>query len=560
VEKRDRLIILGLFLLALCVYAPTFRAGYIWDDPDYVVNNQNLRSIGGVVDIWLSPKSLPQYYPLVHTTYWLEYRLWGLHPLGYHVVNVLLHALAGALFWRLLLKLQIPGALLASVLFITHPVMVESVAWVTERKNTLSIVFYLITLQAYLSWDTKRYTPGQRPDSTRINYILILALFLCALLSKSVTCSLPAAVLVILWWKHGRLGKADILPTIPLFILGLGMAIVTAVLERHHVGAAGTEFQFTMPDRVLIAGRAVWFYLWKLFYPMDLAFIYPKWDIDPRDALQWVFPLAVLLILARAWMLRRKIGRGTLAALLLFVGTLIPALGFINIYPMRYSFVADHFQYHASLAIFALAAATFARFRFWPWLLVIPLGVLTFIQAGIYRNVLTLWQDTVQKNPKSWMVHTNLAQAYDQFNDPRKAATHHQIAYDLAPDIHDTITNLAIVRSLDGDDDAALDLFDEAIRIQPNYADAHYSRGNLFRRRGELDRSIADYRRATELAPQFADAFANWGGALLDLNRNADAIEMLRHALELKPGMVSARANLLIAERRLRAESGGGKP
>ena len=559
-EKRDRLIILGLFLLALCVYAPTFRAGYIWDDPDYVVNNQNLRSIGGVVDIWLSPKSLPQYYPLVHTTYWLEYRLWGLHPLGYHVVNVLLHALAGALFWRLLLKLQIPGALLASVLFITHPVMVESVAWVTERKNTLSIVFYLITLQAYLSWDTKRYTPGQRPDSTRINYILILALFLCALLSKSVTCSLPAAVLVILWWKHGRLGKADILPTIPLFILGLGMAIVTAVLERHHVGAAGTEFQFTMPDRILIAGRAVWFYLWKLFYPMDLAFIYPKWDIDPRDALQWVFPLAVLLILARAWMLRRKIGRGTLAALLLFVGTLIPALGFINIYPMRYSFVADHFQYHASLAIFALAAATFARFRFWPWLLVIPLGVLTFIQAGIYRNVLTLWQDTVQKNPKSWMVHTNLAQAYDQFNDPRKAATHHQIAYDLAPDIHDTITNLAIVRSLDGDDDAALDLFDEAIRIQPNYADAHYSRGNLFRRRGELDRSIADYRRATELAPQFADAFANWGGALLDLNRNADAIEMLRHALELKPGMVSARANLLIAERRLRAESGGGKP
>ena len=260
--------------------------------------------------IWFQPTALQQYYPLTGTTFWLDYQLWKFWTLPYHVENVLLHALAALLFWRLLLRLQVPGAWLAAALFALHPVMVESVAWITERKNVLSLVLYLGALLAYLryaqgvtggGWRVAGGTPSQclgaadRSHAARVTghgsrdtrhstlfYGLAFVLFLCALLAKTTTFSLPAVILLIGWWKRGQIRwRADVLPTLPFFALALGLCAVTAWLEKYHVGAQGSDFALTFPQRCLIAGRAFWFYLGKLLWPANLCFVYPRWQPDP---------------------------------------------------------------------------------------------------------------------------------------------------------------------------------------------------------------------------------------------------------------------------------------
>src|SRR5262245_14207711 len=356
-KRGRRTILIGsiaLVIVTFAAYGPSLANGYIWDDDDYVTENLVLRSPTGIFDVW-RPKTTPQYYPLVFVTFWCEYRLWGLHPLGYHVVNVALHAGSALLFWWTLRRLGLPGAWLAAGLFALHPVQVESVAWITERKNVLSLLFYLAALNAWL---------GVRNDPTkRTNwaaYAATIVLFACALLSKTVACSLPAAILVIEWWRRGRVELRTLLLTLPLFVLGLALAAVTVIIERDHVGAGALDFGLSRLDRVVLAGHIVWFYLGKLLWPWELIFIYPRWTISAHDAMQWACPGGLIVLLGVLWMLRGRIGRGPLAAALLFGGTLVPALGFIDVYPMRYSWVADHFQYHATLAPLALIAAVLA--------------------------------------------------------------------------------------------------------------------------------------------------------------------------------------------------------
>ncbi len=268
----------------------------------------------------------------------IEYQLWQLNPAGYHVDNILLHALAAILLWRILRRLEIPGALLAAAIFAVHPVMVESVAWATERKNVLSLVFYLLALRAYLIFDEK---------SQARSYVAAMVFFVLALLSKSVTCSLPAAILLIVYYQRGSINRRDIRRLSLFFVLGLVMALVTGMIEREHVGAAGREFQWTFAQRSAIAGRALWFYGFKLIWPAKLTFIYPKWTDLGLGQVYW--PVTAILVAVALFLLRKRIERGPLVAVLFFGGTLLPALGFINLYPMRYSYVADHFQYQASI-------------------------------------------------------------------------------------------------------------------------------------------------------------------------------------------------------------------
>ncbi len=247
------------------------HGGFIWDDDDYVQDNPTLRSLAGLGQIWFQPGATRQYYPLVHTTYWLEYRLWGLDPTGYHVVNVILHALSAVVVWRILSRLQVPGAWAAAALFALHPVHVESVAWITERKNALSGAFYLSAAWAYL-----RYEAARRPRW----YGAALVLFAAALLSKTVTCTLPAALLLVLWWKGQTPMRRPAVALGPFFVLAVAMSAVTVWMERHSVGAWGPEWDLSLVERGLIAGRALWFYAAKLLVPLDLAFIYLRWAID----------------------------------------------------------------------------------------------------------------------------------------------------------------------------------------------------------------------------------------------------------------------------------------
>jgi tetratricopeptide (TPR) repeat protein len=595
-----------LLFLAFLSYLPAVTAaGFIWDDPDYVLNNRLLRAPQGLVTIWTSPSSLPQYYPLVHTTYWMEYQLVGLSPHLYHATNVLLHAASAILLLRLLRVLHVPGALLAASLFAVHPVMVESVAWVTERKNTLSLFFYLASAIAYLRFSLHEPTAKSDPvghPSFKIQhwYFLSLAFFVLALLSKTVTCSLPAAVLLILWWKR-RLTPRAAFPLAPFFALGLAFAFVTAYLERTHVGAFGPEFDLSPADRLLIASRATLFYAGKLLWPHPLSFIYPRWQIDPRDLVQWL-PLAACLLITAGFAYpsfrnpRSAIrNRGPLTAWLIYVGTLTPALGFVNVYPMRYSFVADHFQYHAAPALLALMAAVLTRlFSRDPHsnirtpqsvilasVAVVVLSALTFTRTRVYESALTLWTDTVAKNPDSWMPHVNLGHALVTAGDLDSALHHYERAVQLAPDQPETLHNLGGILAKRGrhadaitqyeralavdpkypgalfgigaahlarnDPSAAIPWLRRAIESHPDYAQAHYHLGRAYEQLDDPERARVAYESAVASDPDDADSLYNLGTLYLNHGRPAEAAECFRRAIAVRPARADYRANLAAA-------------
>jgi tetratricopeptide (TPR) repeat protein len=511
----------GAAIVAMTVvaYLPALRAGFIWDDPDHVLNNETLRNAEGLRRMWTDRHSLPQWYPLTHTTFWVEYQLWGANPLGYHVGNVVLHACGAVVLWRLLARLDLPGAWLAACLFAVHPVHVESVAWVTERKNVLSGLFYLLAMTAYLRAIDLRSNESPRTVPALSWYAASFALFLGALFSKTVTCSLPAALLLVIWWKTGRIRWRDAAPLLPFFAVGLVLALGTSQLEQVRVGATGSEWQYAETPlgnaltRVIIAGNALWFYAWKLVWPVELAFIYERWRVDWRDPLQYAAPLAFAAIVVALFVLRRRIGRGPLVGVLFFAGTLVPALGFFNVYPHRYSFVADHFQYLASIGLLALVAALLVRAgrlirmpveAVAALLLLVPLGVLTFERCMVFENPIALWDDTLRKSPRNWMVWTNLGNALVAEKRYAEAIPLYEQALQLAPEIHDVQYNAGHARARQGRFREAEQHFRRAVEIMPTFLPAWESLGDLYAEElNEPEKAVEAYQRAVEIAPHF---------------------------------------------------------
>ncbi|HUL73738.1 MAG TPA: glycosyltransferase family 39 protein, partial [Vicinamibacterales bacterium] len=421
-SARPPWLLFALLLAAtLVAYAPAWHGGMIWDD-DAHITRLDLRSVQGLWRIWFEVGATQQYYPVAHSAFWVFHRLWGDDPLGYHLVNIALHACSAGLVLVILRRLAVPGAWLAAVVFALHPVQVESVAWMTELKNTLSGALYLGACLAYLRFDAVR---------SRRAYALAAVLFVLALLSKTVTATLPAALLVVFWWRRGTLRwREDVWPLVPFFAIGLASGLLTAWVERTQIGAVGAAFQLTLVDRCLIAGRAFWFYLAKLAWPADLIFIYPRWHVSAAVWWQFLYPAAALALLAALWWYRTR-SRAPLAAMLFFGGTLFPALGFVNVYPFVYSFVADHFQYLACLGPIALAAGGVATLagRWRPALaaaspppaalagalaLALPLGVLTWNQCRQYADAETLYRTTLARNPECWMAHVNLGKVLQE--------------------------------------------------------------------------------------------------------------------------------------------------
>jgi tetratricopeptide (TPR) repeat protein len=547
--------LLGFLLVAVTIiaYQPAWHAGTIWDDDKHITPPE-LRSLNGLARIWTQPGATQQYYPLVHTVFWVEHKLWGDATAGYHWVNILLHASSALLLAKVLRQLKIPGAWLAAALFALHPVEVESVAWITELKNTLSGVFYLSAALAYLKFDRNR---------NRGNYAIALGLFLLGLMSKTVIASLPGALLVVFWWQRGKLSwKRDALPLIPFFIAGIGAGLFTAWVERKFIGAEGAEFDFSILERLLIAGRDIWFYLGKLCWPVELAFIYPRWNVSQAVWWQYLFPAAALLLLGvlvwRRW-------RGPLAGLLFFVGTLFPALGFFNVYPFRFSFVADHFQYLAGLGPLTLAAAGISAvpglFRNRkPFLepmmcavLLLVLGTLTWKQCGMYANDETLWQKTLRLNPNCWLAHHNLG--FDLLQKEGRvdeAIAHFEKALEIDPATASTQFNLGDAFREKGQMDEAITHYRKALQIKPDYAEAHNGLGNALLQKGSLDEAITHYRKALQIKPDIAEAHYNLGNALLQKGSVDEAIFHYRKAFQIKPDFAEACNNLGTALRQER--------
>jgi tetratricopeptide (TPR) repeat protein len=511
---RDRLLALGLFMAVLLAYQPAWNGQPIWDDDAHLVPPA-LQSWHGLEKIWFQPGTTPQYYPLTCTVFWLEQKLWGYATPGYHIVNIILHFASALLLVRVLRRLEVPGAWLAAALWALHPVQAESVAWISELKNTLSGLCYFGGALAYVRFDQERKGAF---------YLGSLGLFAAGLLAKSVIATLPAALLLVFWWKRKKLRwKEDALPLAPFFAAGIGLGLFTAWVERTIViGSAPAYAPLSMLDRFLAAGRALWFYLGKLAWPHPLIFIYPRWEISAAVWWQFLFPAAGLLLAAGWWHFRRRIGPGPLVALLFFAGTLFPALGFFDLYPFRYSFVADHFQYLACLGPLALAAAAMERGLprlstqnplFKPGccaLLLTVLGALTWTQCGQYAGLETLWRATLAKNPRCWMARDNLG-------------------------------NVLAGR---GEVPQAIVQFRQALEINPADAEAHYDLGLALTRTGQAGEAVPQFQQALEIKPGFADARNNLGVALAGLGKMDEAVAQYSQALKLRPGDVSFINNL----------------
>ena len=411
--RRDCLFAFLLVVLTLIAFGPVCHAGFIWDDDAYVTNNPLLTGPDGLRRIWFSLDAPSQYFPLTYTTLYIERGLWGLNPLGYHLVNLLLHVINALLVWRLLARLRVPGAWLAAAIFALHPVQVESVAWVTERKNVLMGIFFLLTLWAWLQFigDTRRRWRF---------YALSLIFYALALFAKTTACTLPAALLLILWLKKMPIHWRRLAQVTPFAAMGLGMGLVTVWWERHHQGTHGQLFAIGPMDRGLIASRALWFYLGKLLWPAHLIFSYPRWTVSASDpgAYGWLAATAALGLVI--WRIRRRTGRGVEVAAIYFAATLSPVLGFIMLYTFLYSFVADHYQYLACIGPIALAAAAMKlalgrlganRTRLQGALaavLLTVLGVLTWRQCGLYSQCGDIMEATLSRNPGSgWRTITS---------------------------------------------------------------------------------------------------------------------------------------------------------
>lgn len=533
-----------LCLAVLAAYLPALGSGFIWNDADYVTHPA-LRSWSGLVRIWTEFGATEQYYPLLHSTFWLQHRLWGDSPLGYHLVNVLAHAGGAVLFASVLRQLRAPGAWLAAALFALHPVHVESVAWISEQKNTLSLLLYLGAARFHLSFDAHR-----RPR----DYAFATALFALSLLTKTVTATLPAALLVVAWWQRGKLEwRRDVRPLLPWLALGAAAGILISWIERDIGGAGGAEFDVSAIERLLIAGRAFWFYLGSLVWPFELNFIYPRWTPDAGALWQWLYPLAALALLVAAWSIRRRT-RAPLAALLFFAGSLFPVLGFVNLYGARYSWVWDHWQYLPDLGPLALAgtglALLGARLRE-PWrlpariaaaALFVGLAALTWQHSRIFHDDETLYGATLRRNPEAWMAHGNLGSLLAADSNRRVEALHHlRAALELKPDSAELHENLANVLAREpADEAAAREHYAAAIELEPTRASAHNNLGLLLHRAGEIESALAAFRRALETNPRLASAAANLGTVLTAQKRAAEAVPVLEQAIAVDPNLAAA--------------------
>ena len=542
------LLVAVLVVLVLAAYAPAIHCGFIWDDEAHLTQNPCVIGPLGLKEIWTSTRAV--YYPLVLTTFWALHKFVGLAPWAYHALNIVLHAASAVLLWRVLRQLGIRAAWLGAAIWALHPVMVESVAWVTELKNTESCFFYLLSILWFLKFNS---CAGQRGWWWR--WSLSLVFFIFAILSKPSTVMLPIVLALCIWWRKGRIRLSDVGALVPFVVLSALASAWTVWEQKFHAGAMGAEWAQTPPERVIIAGRAIWFYLGKLVWPDPLIFIYPRWGIDSSQLTAYFPVVAALALLAFLWLIRATWRLPVFFAAAYFIISLFPVLGFFDVYFFRYSFVSDHFQYLASMGPLALAgAAITGALRLLPWnavlrpiiigTLLAVLGVLTWRQAAVYTDLVTLYTTTLEKNPGCWMAHYNLGIALRDRGETDKAIAHYGEAIALRPDYAEAHYNLARLLVARGDLDDAIVHYQKVLLINPADAEAHNNLGAALFEAGQSDEAIAHYEKALGARPQYADALINLGDALLAKGDLDGAITHYLSGLNISPDHFEAQYNV----------------
>jgi protein O-mannosyl-transferase len=572
-RQREWLWAFLLIALVSVSYARVFNAGFIWDDESHLTRNPCIVGPLGLKEIWTSTQAV--YYPLVLTTFWTLHRFVGLSPWSYHLLNVLLHAGSAVLLWQILRQLNVRGAWLGAALWALHPVMVQSVAWVTELKNTQSGFFYLLSILCFLKWEEK----PRIPHHLRLG--LSLLFFVMATLSKPSVVMLPVVLVLCVWWRTGGIRRRYILALAPFGLMSALASVWTIWEQKFHAGAIGAEWAQTWPDRLIIAGRAIWFYAAKLAWPHPLIFIYPRWEINSSRLVAYLPLVAALAGLLALWLIRANWSRATFFAAAYYVVSLFPVLGFFSAYFFRYSFVSDHFQYLASMGPLALAGAGIVtgcsrlvvsrRLSALPSIsrhpppqgpgvagsavattpvigtcaaVLLLLVVLTWRQTAVYHDLVTLYTATLTRNPGCWMAQYNLGIALNEQGDTDGAIAHYRQALDLRPSYGEAHYNLGRLLVQKGQVDEAIPHYEKALEINPADAEAHNNLGATLFASGRVDEAIAHYRKALAVRRDYADASCNLASALLSNGDLDGAIAYYSACLAVSPNQVEAQYNL----------------
>ncbi len=543
----------GLILLSavIAVYSPVWWAGYIWDDGFVVTGNPVIVGPLGLEEIWTT--SAADICPLTLTSFWLQYKLWGLAPLPYHLVNVLLHGACAIVLWRVLLGLRVPGAWLGAALWALHPVAVESVAWITEMKNTESGLFFLLSIFFFVK-DLRTAPAGKRGLWNR-NFAMTLLFAALAMAAKSSTVILPIVLCLCAWWMEGRWQWRNLAKVGPMFLMSI-VAGVVSIWTQKVMGAEDAELARSWLERLSTAGDATWFYLGKLAWPHPLMMVYPHWQIDTADVLCYVPALAVVIALVVFWLKRRSWARPWFFALAYFLAALLPVAGLLNMSFFIYTQVADHFQYLAAMGPLALAGAGIFRLAEWAmlqrtWLpatlgagLLLLLGMVSWQRAWVYQNQETLWKDTLSVNPNCFVGYNNLGNAFLQKGQIDEAIQQYQNALKTNPNYAEARYNLGNAFLQKGQVDEAIRQYQNALKINPNYAQACYNLGDALLQKGQVDEAIQQYRNALKINPNIALACYNLGNALLQKGQVDEAIQQYQKALKINPNYAEAYNNL----------------
>ena len=579
-ERRDWLWGFLLIALVFIAYAPVFGAGFVWDDESHLTKNPCIVGPLGLKGIWTSTQAV--YYPLVLTTFWVLHKFVGLNPLPYHILNVLMHAGSAVLLWRLLRQLGVHGAWLGAALWALHPVMVQSVAWVTELKNTQSCLFYLLSIIFFLSWEAQARVTRVVRINTTLMFALSLTCFVLATLSKPSVVMLPVVLALCIWWRRGTVGWKDGIPLAPFLLVSAFASAWTIWEQKFHASAVGPEWAQTWPERLIIAGRAIWFYLGKLVWPHPLIFIYPRWEIHSWQWMAYLPLLAATLGLIVLWALPGRAGRALFFAAAYYLVSLFPVLGFFSVYFFRYSFVSDHFQYLASMGPLALAGAAIAtlvgRFCETPLelasdtdalqsssddigvarrrlflgslgcsILLLSLAFLTWQQTTAYHDLITLYTRTLAKNPGCWMAHYNLGIALHDHGETDQAITHYRQAIELRPGYAEAHYNLGRLLAEKGEFNDAINHYEATLAINATDAEAHNNLGATLFQAGRVDDAIAHYQEALAVRPDYAEASCNLADALLSKGDMDGAITHYRTCVAVLPNHTDAQYNLASA-------------
>ncbi|HUI07352.1 MAG TPA: tetratricopeptide repeat protein [Verrucomicrobiae bacterium] len=560
-------------LVTVVAYLPAFHNGFVVDDV-FITNNRLIRAGDGLYRFWFTTEA-QDYYPLTWSFWWLQWRLWGTDPAGYHVVNVVLHAADAVLIGLVLRRLKIPGAWLAAMVFALHPVNVATVAWITEQKNTLSMLFSAAAVLLYLQFDEVARAipidPRSGPRSGRCWYTLSLLAFLLALLSKTAVVMLPVVLLGCVWWQRGRVRWPDFLRIVPFFALSVVLGLATVWFQQEHVlkKLAGRADGFF--TRLLTAGWVPWFYLSKALVPVNLTFIYAKPDLSPARWPSYLPGVMLVICFALFWHKRNSWGRPLLFGFGYFVVTLFPVLGFVDQSFYQITLVADHWQYYSIIGVIALGTAAWETSwrRMTPlrpdrtdWgryveplasmIVLVSLGTATWMRAAIYKNQETLYRDNVAKNPAAWMAHYNLGLTLWREGRFEDAITSYKRAIHLKSDYTEVHNNFGVALAATGNLDGAVAEFLEALRLFPGNAEAHNNLGLALARQGKVEPAITSYEQALDLNPNYVTAHDNLAKALLQQGRIQDAIKHYQRVVELQPDYPGARQNLWAARQALK--------